>query len=55
MDITPEKYVTHFFKFSVPKQPPEDVFLTVDEKRRTVTIKWSKVAAKVDGYRVRKC
>lgn len=44
--------VVNFDLKTVPKQPPDDVFITKNEKQRVVTVKWSKVAAKVDGYRV---
>ena len=49
--------IFHFFssqkKNTVPKQPPDEVFITVKEKQRAFIVKWSKVDAKVDGYRVK--
>ena len=36
----------------VPKNAPEDVFISVNEKQKTATVKWSKVEGKIDGYRV---
>ncbi|CAB4004369.1 contactin-6-like isoform X2, partial [Paramuricea clavata] len=35
----------------VPKKPPEDVFISVDQDKKTATVKWSKVEGKIDGYR----
>ncbi|XP_028408042.1 contactin-6-like [Dendronephthya gigantea] len=36
----------------VPKNAPEDIFITVDKKRKTANVKWSKVEGMIDGYRV---